>query len=117
MNYSRNELIAALKRVYEAFGKDGLNIGEFRDLRDCVEIARACGAFDKKQVTQSPPREVVYGDWLFDEQRKLDEQCKFYEPCKKGDALADIDAGVDDVLDKEQGNAAKKTDARPRSAN
>ena len=82
MNYSYKKLVSTLKRVYVPFAK-GLTIKEFHDLRDCVEIARACGAFDKKQVT-------MYADRLFD------EQCRN----ARGDALADIDAGVDDVFDR-----------------
>ena len=90
MKYSPNELISALKRVYEAYGLSGLNIGQYRDLCDCVEIARAAGAFDKKQETQSSPEAVIY--------KTIDDPRRVYR--NQADALADIDAGVDDVFDR-----------------
>lgn len=99
MKYSPNELIMALKRVFEEFGRSGLTINEFRDLRDCVEIARACGAFDKKQVTQSSPVAVIYktvGDPRRVYRNSADPE-RVYR--NQGDAIADIDAGVDDVFD------------------
>lgn len=83
MKYSPNELIMALKRVYELFGKHGLTIEEFRDLRDCVQIAYENGAWRNNP-------EVIY--------KTVDDPRRVYK--SKGDSLADIDAGVDDVFDR-----------------
>lgn len=87
MKYSPNELVYALKRVYELFGKNGLTIEEFRDLRDCVQIAYENGAWRNNP-------EVIY--------KTVDDPRRVYK--SQGDALADIDAGVDDVFDKLEDN-------------
>lgn len=83
MKYSPNELVYALKRVYELFGKNGLTIEEFRDLRDCVQIAYENGAWRNNP-------EVIY--------KTVDDPERVYK--NQGDAIADIDAGVDDVFDR-----------------
>lgn len=83
MKYSPNELIMALKRVYEAFGRTGLTISEFRDLRDCVQIAYENGAWRNNP-------EVIY--------KTVGAPRRVYK--SQGDAIADIDAGVDDVFEK-----------------
>lgn len=83
MKYSPNELISALKRVYEEFGRTGLTINEYRDLRDCIQIAYENGAWRNNP-------EVIY--------KTVDDPRRIYK--SKGDPLADIDAGVDDVFDK-----------------
>lgn len=83
MKYSPNELIMALKYVHEAFGLSGLNIGQYRDLRDCVQIAYENGAWRNNP-------EVIY--------KTVDDPRRVYR--NQGDAIADIDAGVDDVFDK-----------------
>lgn len=87
MKYSPNELVYALKRVYELFGKNGLTIEEFRDLRDCVQIAYENGAWRNNP-------EVIY--------KTVDDPERVYK--NQGDAIADIDAGVDDVFDKLEDN-------------
>lgn len=83
MKYSPNELIMALKRVYELFGLSALNIGQYRDLRDCVQIAYENGAWRNNP-------EVIY--------KTVADPRRVYK--SQGDALADIDAGVDDVFDR-----------------
>lgn len=87
MKYSPNELIMALKRVYVLFRHDGLTIEEFRDLRDCVQIAYEDGAWRNNP-------EVIY--------KTVDDPRRVYK--SKGDAIADIDAGIDDVFDKLEGD-------------
>jgi hypothetical protein len=93
MKYSPNELIMALKRVYVLIRRDGLTIEEFRDLRDCVQIAYENGAWrnDPEVIykTVGDPRRVY---------RNSADPERVYK--SKGDAIADIDAGVDDVFDK-----------------
>lgn len=91
MRLNAEHLLAALRACPSLVDEHGVESDEYRDLCACVEIARTCGAFEEKQVTQSPPCALVYGDWLFWEQEKAE-----------GDAIADIDAGVDDVFDKEE---------------
>lgn len=97
MNYSSDELIAALKRVFETFGRSGLTISEFRDLRDCVQIAYENGAWrNNPEViykTVGDPRRVY---------RNSADPERVYR--NQGDPLADIDAGVDDVFDREKDN-------------
>lgn len=83
MKYSPNELIMALKRVYVLVRRDGLTIEEFRDLRDCVQIAYEDGAWRNNP-------EVIY--------KTTGGPRRVYR--NQGDAIADIDAGVDDVFDK-----------------
>ena len=87
MKYSPNELIMALKRVYVLFTHDGLTIEEFRDLRDCVQIAYENGAWRNNP-------EVIY--------KTVDDPRRVYK--SQSDAIADIDAGVDDVFDQENDN-------------
>ena len=93
MKYSPNELIMALKRVYELFGLSALNIGQYRDLRDCVQIAYENGAWRNNP-------EVIYK--TVDDPRRVYRNSADPERVYKnqGDPLADIDAGVDDVFDK-----------------
>ena len=83
MNHSPDHLIGALKRNFCPFVQEGLTLEEFRDLRDCVQIAFENGAWRNNP-------EVIY--------KKLDDPRRVYK--SKGDAIADIDAGVEDVLDK-----------------
>lgn len=77
MRLKPERLLAALRACPSLVDARGVESDEYRDLCACVAIARTCGAFDEKQVTNSPPRAVVCDD-----------------------ALADIDAGVDDVFDR-----------------
>lgn len=84
MKYSPNELISVLRRVYVLKrGHNGLTIEEFRDLRDCVQIAYENGAWRNNP-------EVIY--------KTVGDPRRVYK--SKGDAIADIDAGVDDVFDR-----------------
>lgn len=93
MKYSPNELIMALKRVYVLIRHDGLTIEEFRDLRDCVQIAYEDGAWRNNP-------EVIYK--TVDDPRRVYRNSADPERVYKnqGDAIADIDAGVDDVFDR-----------------
>lgn len=96
MRLNAEHLLAALRACPSLVDEHGVESDEYRDLCACVEIARTCGAFEEKQVTQSPPCALVYGDWLFYEQEQYEQEKT------GGDAIADIDAGVDDVFDKEE---------------
>lgn len=87
MRLKPERLLDALRACPSLVDARGVESDEYRDLCACVAIARTCGAFDEKQVTNSPPRAVVCADWQLDEY------------CITGDAIADIDAGVDDVFD------------------